>query len=465
MGKWTSPISNRLLAEAAGAAYVEGVNTNIAQPGVIYDRGTPEWYAKAARLDFIRGTLTTATGSVPTDTGAAVYPFAAAVSYVTGTHALKTGIQGRRGWISALRYNGNADLTQRYRDGRPDTVDVQAAPSETQSSFGEFAVYVQDVWSYRRLTVTPGLRLEHFSGSIDRTSMPAGRFVPAREVEAFDPVPDWLDLAPRLSAVYDLFGDAKTAVKGSAHKYMARVGADFPGRYNPIGATSDRRNWFDCDLVPGSASACSGRVVPTNGDDIAQDSEIGPSSNNLFGLAPPRRADADVRNEYQLGLLLERPARAASSSRCQRIHLPHPLLQPAGRFERSPDARRLCPVPGGQPDGRRGDYRVQPQAREAGRVRHRGSDIERQRPEVFWLRGRSRSQVTEGRSGPGWLDDGEAALHDLRDREPERVPLLRSDRRPCFKSSAASPLNRSAMNSSWPPRTRSRGSWKQACRS
>jgi hypothetical protein len=128
--------------------------------------------------------------------------------------------------------------------------------------------------------------------------MPAGRFVPAREVAAFDPVPDWLDLTPRVSAVYDLFGNARTALKGSAHKYMARTGADFPGRYNPIGAASDRRNWFDCDLVPGSTSACSGRVLPTNGDDIAQDGEIGPSSNNRFGLAPPRRADGEIENEY-----------------------------------------------------------------------------------------------------------------------------------------------------------------------
>src|SRR5207253_7977103 len=42
----------------------------------------------------------------------------------------------------------------------------------------------------------------------------------------------------------------------------------------------------------------SGRVLPTNGDGIAQGNEIGPSSNNLFGRAPDRRADPDLKREY-----------------------------------------------------------------------------------------------------------------------------------------------------------------------
>ena len=264
---------------------------------VIKERGTPEWFAGAGRLDFIRGTLTTATGSVPTDTGSTAHSFSSAVSYVTGSHAFKTGFQGRRGWIKAFRFNGNADLTQRYRDGRPDIVDVQAVPSDTLSSFKEIAGYAQDTWTLKRLTITPGVRLEYYTGAIEPTSMGAGRFLPERQVEGFSPVPTWFDISPRFGVVYDLLGNAKTALKVSVNKYMGRMGADFPGRYNPIGAASDRRNWFDCDFIP-RTSTCSGLALSTNGDDIAQDNEIGPSSNNRFGLSAPRRADPDIENTY-----------------------------------------------------------------------------------------------------------------------------------------------------------------------
>jgi hypothetical protein len=38
--------------------------------------------------------------------------------------------------------------------------------------------------------------------------------------------------------------------------------------------------------------------LPTNGDDIAQNNEIGPTSNNRFGFTAPRRADPNLRREY-----------------------------------------------------------------------------------------------------------------------------------------------------------------------
>ena len=41
-----------------------------------------------------------------------------------------------------------------------------------------------------------------------------------------------------------------------------------------------------------------GQVLPTNGDNIAQDNEIGPRQNNRFGLAPEQRADPDLQREY-----------------------------------------------------------------------------------------------------------------------------------------------------------------------
>ena len=127
--------------------------------------------------------------------------------------------------------------------------------------------------------------------------MPAGRFVPAREVAGVGAGAHVSDLSPRLSAVYDLFGDAKTALKFSVNKYMRQLASNYFYPLSPITQSTETRNWFDCDLTPGT-STCSGRVLPTNRDDIAQDNEIGPSANLRFGLAADRRVDPDIQREY-----------------------------------------------------------------------------------------------------------------------------------------------------------------------
>jgi len=79
---------------------------------------------------------------------------------------------------------------------------------------------------------------------------------------------------------------------------MAGQGLGFPQRYNPMFIQSDLRFWKDYDLVPGT-SLSSGKVLATNGDNIAQDNEIGPSGNKSFGLPILQRHPADdIGREY-----------------------------------------------------------------------------------------------------------------------------------------------------------------------
>ena len=97
-------------------------------------------------------------------------------------------------------------------------------------------------------------------------------------------MPGWFDVAPRLGVSYDLFGNAQTAVKATFGKYMAGQTTGFPARYNPLQLQSDTRTWRD-----------------TNGDNVAQDGEIGPSNNAAFGLpVQTLRPDADIKREYDL---------------------------------------------------------------------------------------------------------------------------------------------------------------------
>src|SRR2546426_5393362 len=62
--KWTSPATNRLLLEAGYSAFGYKIGFRVPQPGVLKERGTPEWYASASRIDLVTGIQTVAGGNV-----------------------------------------------------------------------------------------------------------------------------------------------------------------------------------------------------------------------------------------------------------------------------------------------------------------------------------------------------------------------------------------------------------------
>ena len=49
-------------------------------------------------------------------------------------------------------------------------------------------------------------------------------------------MPSWFDIAPRLGVSYDLFGNARTALKASFGKYMAGQTTSFPAALQPAAA-------------------------------------------------------------------------------------------------------------------------------------------------------------------------------------------------------------------------------------
>ena len=58
-------------------------------------------------------------------------------------------------------------------------------------------------------------------------------------------MPTWKDFAPRIGVVYDLFGNAKTAVKFSVNRYNESRTTQFAGRYNPLALTQANLSWTD----------------------------------------------------------------------------------------------------------------------------------------------------------------------------------------------------------------------------
>ena len=210
---------------------------------------------------------------------------------MTGSHQVKAGFSHKSGYSRVITEETNAGLAQRYRNGVPDSVSVAAHPSDGQGKVNHDAgIYIQDRWTVKRLTVNAGIRYEISEAGIGATSSPAGRFIPARSTPEMQPWPTFKDWAPRFNVVYDLFGDAKTALKASAGKYLSTTGATQILLYNPISTASDIRNWSDRDL--------SGLALATNGDNIAQENEIAATTNPRFGRAAELRADPGLEREY-----------------------------------------------------------------------------------------------------------------------------------------------------------------------
>ena len=284
--KWTYTATNRLLIEAGFSRYHHNATLFFPQPGVLKDAYTDEWYANAARRDLATGLLTVSGGNnccwhsiQPSNS------YVISASYVTGSHNFKAGLQGRWGYRENFTGMNNGGLEARFRNGVPQSVSVAGRPSLTRDDMNhDIGLYAQDRWTIDRLTVNVGVRMETFKGSVGSSTAPAGRFVPERMITGF-PVFDFTDVLPRFSVVYDVFGDARTALKFSVGRFVETRGVvEISRQYNPISSSSEVRNWFDCDL-DASGRACSGlNPSGTNGDLIAQDNEIAPSTNPLFGL-------------------------------------------------------------------------------------------------------------------------------------------------------------------------------------
>ena len=285
--KVTSTLTSRLLLEGGYSSNVEYF-TGRYQPGIEKARGTPEWYSQTGHEELVaygtvtpyrywNGINTPANGTDPRR-----HVLSTALSYVTGTHALKTGLQWGFGPYTT-RGDLNGDLIQLYRNSRPDGVRVYNTPREAKEFLNaDLGIFAQDSWRLQRLTVNYGVRFEYFNGEISGQSAPAGRFVPDRRFEEIKCMPCWFDVTPRFGVAYDLFGNARTALKASVNKYMAGQTLGFAQRYNPFSSQSDTRRWDD-----------------VNNDDIAQDNEIGPPNDARFGQAVlTRHPDPDIGREY-----------------------------------------------------------------------------------------------------------------------------------------------------------------------
>ena len=242
--KWSMVATSRLMLEVGLSAISTEFRTSPANEAVIVPRYSPEWYVLTRKTDIDRG-VTWGAG-----TFGLIGPFRnhlnGAASYVTGAHQFKAGVQFSNG---RFRREGdlNGDISsQRYRSGVADSVIVGNTPRWPEDRLDvDLGLYVQDNWRLNRLTINPGLRYEIVQNSTPDQVSPPGRFKPFSFIPG-KPGADWKNWSPRFGAVYDLFGNARTAIKGSVARYYTSERADFASTYNPtIAATTATLNWTD----------------------------------------------------------------------------------------------------------------------------------------------------------------------------------------------------------------------------
>ena len=263
-GRWSSPVTDRLLLEAA-ASRERVIEDFSKSPKETLPGAFPILELSTGVLT--GRTLATGNGTPfydPTLHGASM----AAVSYVTGSHSLKVGFQHQWGYKKIVRAEHPPTLV--FQDGVPFQVRLSARPNVSNPRVNhDLGIYAQERWTIRRLTLNLGLRYDYLNAQLDEQDAPAGTFVPARHFDEIPNLPNWKDISPRVAAAYDLFGNGQTALKVSVNRYVGLEGIRFANANNPMSAAAganDIRLWFD------------------NGDRIPQPSELGPSTNLAFGL-------------------------------------------------------------------------------------------------------------------------------------------------------------------------------------
>ncbi len=219
-----------------------------------------------------------------------------ALSYITGAHNIKVGVQDTWGPYQRFR-SANGDLRANFQNGRAFQAVILNTPVRfTDNLHADVGIYGQDSWTMNRLTLNYGARWEYFSSGTSEATATPGRFTSQRTFPAIE-MPTWKSFSPRFGAVYDLFGNQKTALKVSIGKYMQAGTTGFSEAYNPLALTTANVAWTDVngDGVPQGELGCNYGTAGTAGCEL-----------NLaqlptgFGVANITNFDPDIERMYNI---------------------------------------------------------------------------------------------------------------------------------------------------------------------
>ncbi|MFM8535265.1 MAG: carboxypeptidase regulatory-like domain-containing protein [Acidimicrobiia bacterium] len=257
--KWTQTTTNKLLLDAGISYYTQDYEQSC-RPTV----GPRD----LAMLEQSTGRLSVACGNTipPYTSWTKSYSGAASASYITGSHAFKTGVTVQWG-TNSRTFSSNAQISTLVTNAGllgapasatnpvpcvalpcPIAVAVSNGPTTLEQKVKmDFGVFLQDTWTVNRLTLNLGARYDTFNALVPAQSAVAGNWIQARNFPEIPNVPNWKDWSVRAAAAYDVFGTGKTAVKVNASKYIASAAAGFAQTFNPMNYSTQTRAWVDFD--------------------------------------------------------------------------------------------------------------------------------------------------------------------------------------------------------------------------
>ena len=369
--KWTAPLTNKLLWDAGVSQYFLNY-TFVYLPGAAA-------YQNMGNQDL---TLSTRWGARPEGlfhrNNYKRY-YSASLAYVTGSHAIKGGIQYNHA-VEDSYYNVDPwHMVAQFRNGVPSTVLVDNTPVYNKPGHDDFGLFFQDSWTLKRLTINPGIRYDWFHPWVAQQTAPGSPWLPERRFDAIDDMLSFKNWSPRLGVIYNLFGDGKTAVKANVGKYVAIMGNGQADLYNPLGVLTEQRTWRDA-----------------NGDLFPQYGEIGPSTLSNFGTRAPRFQDPNVQREKQIEVVRVGPAPAPAADVRHRRLLSPDVLRPEADEEHAGERGHRLHAGADRRSARRrpDDHHLQPQPREVRPDQPGRYHVDHQPPVL----GRHRSVG----AGPGW---------------------------------------------------------------
>jgi hypothetical protein len=265
---WSSPVSSKLLLEAGGTLTAQDFH-GFRQQGIPLTQFSINDPLAPAGMPTTWGS-NTAYGASRSDQ----YNYRASASYVTGSHNIKVGWQMMHQWrYNTQEVNNSVSLT--LHSLAPFSLTEYATPIQYHETVNyNMGWYAQDQWTIKRLTMNYGARLDMLKASVDPQDIAAGPFNAARSLPGISEVPNWKDVDLRVGGAYDLFGNGKTAIKGSIGRYVLADGYTIARAVNPeftfvnTGTrswTSDPSNqlnpFLDCNLANPAANGSCGAVT------------------------------------------------------------------------------------------------------------------------------------------------------------------------------------------------------------
>jgi hypothetical protein len=314
--QWSAPQTNRLLLEAGFWRHQETwgnrrADADIVDPlaiGITDNNPVPQVPGYVQLITNYHGRV----GATDTASHNPNYRGNFNLSYVTGAHSFKTGLDLNGAWrwadtSSVVPYSYVVSTLGRAESGTPGTPGYLPAiprgtPFPTSLSLrsdgctdplvrqvngtttgghtsiqpycptnaknkvtSEGGVFVQDRWTVDRLTVSAGVRVDWFFSENPEFKLGSSLLTPNRNytVPKFSTT-RYKDITPKVAAAYDLFGDGRTALKLNVGKYVLGQALVVGGLASQAGynvTTTGTRSWVDndndwvpdCDLTRPSA--------------------------------------------------------------------------------------------------------------------------------------------------------------------------------------------------------------------